>query len=61
MDKKYFQMKWGISDELISLLDDLYLRYTRQQAVRIVGDYYDSADEIYNTKEEKTVDNKEEV
>ena len=61
MDKKYFQMKWGISDELISLLDELYLRYTRQQAIGIVGDYYDNADEIYNTKEEETVDNKKEV
>ena len=61
MDKNYFQMKWGISSELIALLDELYLRYTRQQAVGIVTDYYDNADEIYNTKEKNTLDKEEEV
>ena len=60
MDKTYFQMRWGISDELIILLDEIYLRYTKEQAIGIIRDYYDSADEIYNSfeKEKEKVDNK---
>jgi len=60
MDKTYFQMKWGISDELITLLDEIYLRYTKEQAIGIIRDYYDNADEIYNSfeKEKEKVDNK---
>lgn len=31
------------------VLDDMYCSLTREQAVQMVKDYYDHADEIFNT------------
>lgn len=60
MNKTDFQTKWNISDELIFLLDKLYLNFTKEQLTVIVDEYYKNADEIYNTfeKENEKVDNR---
>ena len=31
------------------VLDDMYLRYTKEQALAMVAEYYDHADEIFNS------------
>ena len=37
---------------LIDVLDDLYLKYTEEQLVHMVMDYYENADEIQNSIKE---------
>lgn len=60
MNKTDFQTKWNVSDEVIFLLDKLYLNFTKEQLIVIVDEFYNNADEIYNTfeKENKKVDNR---
>lgn len=55
MNKEEFKAKFGLkfrneSEEIIffSVLDDLYLKFTRNQAADLVLTFYDNADDIFN-------------
>ena len=59
MTKKEFYEKHGlhfkdVMDEMLFLggLDKLYLEFTKEQAIAIVNDYLDNADDIYNELQE---------
>ena len=51
MDYQQFLRKWGLTDEddMVDWLDSLYLEFTKEQVIGIVSDYYDNADDIYNS------------
>ena len=60
MTKDEFIEKYNLKfdnklDELlfISYLDKLYLEFTREQAIAIVADFYDNADNIFNDMKEQ--------
>lgn len=64
MDYKEFLDKHGLKGmpveifpSLLSALDYLYTSHTRDQAIEIISDYYDNADDIFNSLNEsvKTV------
>lgn len=64
MDYKEFLNKHGLKGmpveifpSLLSALDYLYTSHTRDQAIEIISDYYDNADDIFNSLNEsvKTV------
>lgn len=58
MTEKEFLNKYHLKDSTtaIAVLDDIYLRFTRDQALELMLDFYTNADEIYNSKEEKVID-----
>ena len=56
MDYKEFLDKHGLNDmsvdmfpSFLMVLDYLYTSRTRDQAINVVADYYDNADDIYNS------------
>ncbi len=59
MDYKEFLNKHGLTGmpvdifpSLLAALDFLYTSYTRDQAIEIISDYYDNADDIFNSLNE---------
>ena len=58
MREKEFLNKYHLKDPVaaIAVVDDIYLRFTRDQALELMLDFYNNADEIYNSKEEKIID-----
>lgn len=58
MTEKEFLNKYNLKDPIaaIAVLDDIYLRFTRDQALALMSDFYNNADKIYNSKEEKIID-----
>lgn len=62
MTAKEFTLKYNInwhdilSDEFFKLLDILYLDFTKEQSMTMLSDFYDHADEIYNSLHENKVD-----
>ena len=58
MTAQEFLDKWSINEKLLvdfnignvlKVLDFLYLGYTKEQVIALVSEYYDHADEIYNS------------
>lgn len=43
-----------VEDEImfLTILDDLYLQFTKEQVIEIVTTYYDNADDIFNDRKE---------
>ncbi len=44
----------NVEDEImfLTILDDLYLQFTKEQVIEIVTTYYDNADDIFNDRKE---------
>jgi len=36
--------------KVLDVMDDFYLRYTREQALQLLKMYYDNADDIWNSR-----------
>ena len=55
MTREEFKAKYNLKfndavEEVVffTVLDDLYLQYTKEQVLNIMGDFYDHADDIFN-------------
>lgn len=68
MTKKEFFQKYKIHFEdtisemsFLMSLDNLYVQFPKEQVLQIVSDFYDSADEIFNSYKEELASNVTEV
>jgi len=45
--------------DLFSMLDYLYIAFTKEQLIEMISDYYDNADQIYNDLEKTVLEGSE--
>lgn len=64
MTKEEFFQKYKIHFEdtisemsFLMSLDNLYVQFPKEQVLQIVSDFYDNADEIFNSYKEELADN----
>ena len=55
MNLQEFKKKWGAvisrsdyPEFFMSIMDDIYIDCTKEQAIELITDYYDNADTLYN-------------
>lgn len=55
MNLNEFQKKWGAvmsrsdyPEFFMSIMDDIYIDCTKEQAIELITDYYDNADTLFN-------------
>lgn len=55
MNLQEFKKKWGAvmsrsdyPEFFMSIMDDIYIDCTKEQALELITDYYDNADTLYN-------------
>ena len=55
MNLDEFRKKWGAvmsrsdyPEFFMSIMDDIYLDCTKEQAIELITDYYDNADTLFN-------------
>ena len=55
MNLQEFKKKWGAvmsrsdyPEFFMSIMDDIYIDCTKEQAIELITDYYDNADTLFN-------------
>ena len=64
MTQKEFEEKYGLKfkdtiEEVLffSVLDDLYLKFTKEQVIDMISVFYDNADDIFNDIKQRFEEN----